>query len=113
MKRLLFTCAATLLFAKVAMAEPATVNWTEPTASATLAYTTVYYCMGAGCTNWLSGTEFRKTSDNGNGGDAKSLTFIVPLIQDALPQTLRVRVTATDINNNETSGTIASHTFSN
>jgi len=92
-------------------AEPATVNWTEPAASATLAFTTVYWCLGTNCANWATGPELKKTSDNGNGGDAKSLIIVVPLVQGTLPVVFRVKVTATDVNNNETSGVIASHTF--
>jgi hypothetical protein len=103
--------ACLLLWAHLAGAEPVLVEWTEPTASATLAFTTVYWCLGTGCTAWKSGPEFRKTSDNGNGGDAKSLTFNVPLVAGTLPVVLRVRVAATDISNNETAGVIATHTF--
>jgi hypothetical protein len=113
MKRLLLSGLFIGFLASNVMAEPATVNWTEPTASGTLASTTVYWCLGTNCVDWKTGPEFKRTSDNGNGGDAKSLTFIVPLVQGSLPVILRVKVTATDTNNNETSGVIVSHTFSN
>ena len=95
-----------------AVAEPVVVEWTEPTAAGTLAFTTVYWCLGTGCTDWKSGQEFRKVSDNGNGGDVQSLTFNAPLVQGSLPIQLRVKFTATDTSNNETSGTINTHTFS-
>jgi hypothetical protein len=97
-----------------ATAEQVTVNYTEPTASATLAYTTVYWCIGAGCTDWVVVKEPKKgivASDNGNGGDVKAVPLLVPLTQGTLPLTIRVKVTATDTATNETTGVIASHTF--
>lgn len=103
---------AMIVWRASAMAEPVLLEWTEPTAAGTLAFTTVYWCRGAGCTNWQSGQEFRRVNDDGNGGDVQSLTFDVPLVQGTLPVTLRVKFTATDTSNNETSGTIATHTFS-
>jgi len=112
MRRLFLILVCLIGLAHRVAAEPATVNWTEPVASATLAFTTVYWCLGTNCTNWVTGPELKKTSDNGNGGDAKSLIIVVPLVEGTLPVVLRVKVTATDINNNETSGVIASHTFS-
>ena len=92
-------------------AEPATVTWTEPTASGTLAFTTVYWCLGTGCVNWTTGSELRRLSDNGNGGDVKTHVLDVPINAADLPVVLRVRVTATNTSNNETSGVIVTHTF--
>jgi hypothetical protein len=100
-----------LLIPGMALAEPLTVKYTEPTASATLAYTSIYWCKGPSCTNWILAT--RVPSDNGNGGDAKSIQIQIPLAAEELPVTVRVRVTATDTSGNETSGTTpAPHTFS-
>jgi hypothetical protein len=113
MKRVVVGCLLLLLCITWVQAEPVQVDWTEPTASGTLAHTTVYWCLGTGCTNWTSGLEFRKGSDNGNGGDAKTLTFVVPLAEGTLPIVLRVKVTATSTSNNENTGTIVEHTFSN
>lgn len=113
MKRFLLVCAVLCVLVKSASAEQATTNWTEPTASGTLAYTTMYWCVGVGCTDWKTGSEFRRNSDNGNGGDAKSHVMNVPLVQGTLPQTFRVKITATDTSLNESSGTIVQHVFSN
>jgi len=112
MRRFFLTCMCLIGVVCRVAAEPATVNWTEPVASATLAFTTVYWCLGTSCTNWVTGPELKKISDNGNGGDAKSLIISVPLVQGTLPVVMRAKVTATDVNNNETSGVIVSHTFS-
>ena len=111
MKRLWLMVACICGVAHLVAAEPVTVNWTEPTASATLAFTTVYWCLGTGCTDWKSGPEFRKKSDDGNGADSKSLVMDIPLVEGTLPVVLRVKVTATNTSNNETAGEIATHTF--
>lgn len=111
MYRLFWALSALCLFASLVSAEQVTINYTEPTASGTLAYTTVYWCLGASCTDWQTSQDLKRTSDNGNGGDAKAVPLQVRLTQGTLPVTVRVRVTATDTSNNETSGAIASHTF--
>ena len=111
MMRWIFILVCMLLGTTVARAEPLTVEYTEPTATATLAYTSIYWCKGATCTSWILAT--RVVSDNGNGGDFKSIQIQIPLTADELPVTVRVRVTATDTSGNETAGTTpASHTFS-
>lgn len=111
MKKVVLACIFVLLCISNAVAESALIGWTEPTASGTLAYTTVYYCTGVSCVNWVTSSELRKKSDNGNGGDAQSLTIVVPLVQGTLPKTFRVKITATDVNQNETSGAIQTHVF--
>lgn len=110
MKRLILLCALLCTFPLLVRAESLQVNYTEPTATATLAYTTISWCKGASCTNWLPVS--RVASDDGNGADAKSITINIPLNQSELPVTVRVRVTATDTAGNETSGVIDTHTFS-
>ena len=98
-----------ILYASIVYAEQITVNYTEPTASATLAHTTVYWCRGATCTNYTVAS--KQVSDDGNGGDAKSIPINVPLTAGTLPLTIRVRVTATDTSGNETAGATSTHTF--
>ena len=95
-------------------AEPLTLTYTEPLASATpgktVAYTTVYWCRGATCTNWTPAQT--RLSDNGAGGDVKSVPIQVELTAGTLPLTIRLRVTATDTTGNTTAGAITTHTFS-
>lgn len=111
MKRGLCWIGVILLgWALPAYSEQLTVDYTEPTASATLAHTTVYWCRGATCTNWTVAS--KQLSDNGNGGDAKSVTIQIPLTAGTLPVTIRVRVTATSTSQNETAGVFDTHTFS-
>lgn len=107
--KIFLTICSLILLASIACAEPITADYTEPTASGTLAKTTVYWCRGATCTNWTIAST--QTSDNGNGGDAKSVQFQVPLTAGTLPVTIRVRVTATDTSQNETAGAFSTHTF--
>ena len=95
--------------ARVALAEPITVNYTEPIESATLAHTTVYWCRGASCTNWVRAA--KHTSDDGNGSDEKSTPILVELAIEELPLTVRVKVTATNVSGNTNAGTIVTHTF--
>jgi len=90
-------------------AEPVPTTVTEPTAAGTLSYTRVYWCPGVTCTDWRQVAHFQ--SDNGNGGDVKSFTFTVPLVQGTLPLTIRIRAAATDTSGNETAGAIITHTF--
>lgn len=111
MKRLLLLSIGLLTLAGRVSAEPATISWTEPAAAGTLAFTTMYWCIGTGCTDWKTGPEFKKTSDNGNGGDAKSVVLQVEIREEDLPVVLRVRVTTTSTSNNETTGVIVEHTF--
>lgn len=106
-----------LFLAPAGQAETLTVSYTEPSASATLARTTIYWCTGSTCANWreatlASGATARQPSDNGNGLDAKSIPIRIDLAQGSLPLTVRIRVTATDTSGNETAGVITSHTFS-
>lgn len=113
MRRILLGCIFLGLLAKGVSAETAVIEWIEPVVPAgTLAYTTMYWCLGTGCTNWTSGSEFRRPSDNGSGGDTKTHTLTVPLVQGTLPVVFRVKFTATDTSQNETSGAIVEHTFS-
>ena len=107
---ILVACVVLVWWAVPVGAEQLTVDYTEPTASATLAHTTVYWCRGATCTNWTVAS--KQLSDNGNGGDAKSVAIQIPLTAGTLPVTIRVRVTATSTSQNETAGVFDTHTFS-
>lgn len=105
-----------LLWVGLSSAEQITVEYTEPVASGTLARTTIYWCSGATCTNWreatlANGSTARQASDDGNGGDVKSIPIQLALTAGTLPLTIRVRVTATDTSGNETAGAITTHTF--
>jgi hypothetical protein len=111
MPRWLCALVLSLALALPLAAEPVQVNFVEPSASGTLAYITVYWCLGTSCTDWRTETGLRLPSDNGNGLDPKSIIFQVPLTQGQLPVTVRAKVTATDTSGNETSGVIVSHTF--
>ena len=111
MRKIIGIVAVLVCLAGQVWAEPATITWTEPVSAGTLAFTTVYWCLGTGCTDWKTGPEFRRGSDNGNGGDAKSHVLNVPLTEGTLPVVLRVKITATDTSNNETAGVIDTHTF--
>jgi len=95
-------------------AEVIDFTYTEPLASATpgktLAYTTSYWCRGATCTNWTPAVKV--LSDNGAGGDTKTVPISVELTAGTLPLTVRLRVTATDTTGNTTAGAITTHTFS-
>ena len=100
------------LLATPALAETITFNYTEVVASGgkTLAYSTVYWCRGATCTNWTNAS--KQLSDNGAGGDAKAIPVSIPLTAGTLPLTIRFRVTMTDTTGNETAGAFTTHTFS-
>lgn len=95
--------------AALSQAEQLTVNYTEPSAAGTLARTTVYWCRGSTCTDWKPCGA--RASDNGNGSDPQSVPCQIPLTAGTLPQTIRVRVTATDTSGNESAGATATHTF--
>jgi hypothetical protein len=108
--------ALLLALPSLALAEQLTVAYTEPTASGTLARTTIYWCMGATCTDWReatlpNGSTARQASDDGNGGDAKSIPILIELRGGTLPQTVRIKVDVTDTSGNTTAGAITSHTF--
>ena len=115
MKVMLLGLGLLLGLVSLAAAEIVTVSYTEPVVTgglpAPLSYTTIYWCQGASCTDWHKEDNAIQRSDDGVGGDAKSVALIVRLTQGTLPITIRVKVTATDQNYNETSGVIATHTF--
>lgn len=102
-------CITLLVWTFPVMAEQITVNYTETTAPSTLLHTTVYWCRGATCTNWTPAG--KQLSDNGSGGDAKSVPIQVPLTAGTLPITIRIRVTGTSTTGNETAGAFTTHTF--
>ena len=116
MKYLLFGLSILLCLASSVAAEIVTVSYTEPVVTgglpAPLSHTTIYWCQNTSCTDWHKEDNAIQRSDDGVGGDAKSVALIVRLTQGTLPITIRVKVTATDRNYNETSGVIAEHTFS-
>lgn len=102
------------------MAEPINVSYTEPAGqSGALASTKIYWCKGSSCTNFqlarkTDGTQAVQVSDDGNGGDAKSVDISIPLNESELPVTIRVAVTSVSTSGNETTLTsvTATHTFS-
>lgn len=113
MKKVVLAVLAVLVFlswAAPAWAEPLNVDYTEPVEAGTLAYTTVYWCRGATCTNWTMASQ--QPSDDGNGGDSKSIQIPIPLTAGTLPVTIRVRVTATNTSQNESLAIIDTFTFS-
>jgi len=108
------------LLPSLAWAEPLTVNYTEPAAQAgALASTKIYWCIGSSCTNFVLARKTDNTfaiqaSDDGNGGDAKSIDISIPLNEADLPITVRIAVTSVNTSGNETDKTAvtATHTFS-
>ena len=93
-------------------AEPVYIIWREPTASGTLSFTTVYWCLGASCVTWQTDPVLQCVSRDGSGGRTKKTILHIPLVENTLPVTVRFKVTATDTSQTETSGVITSHTFS-
>lgn len=92
-------------------AAPVYLIWREPTASGTLSFTTVYWCPGVGCTDWSMRAPTHCVSTQGTGGRTKKVVLSIPVIEGSLPRTVRFKVTATDIFQNETAGVTIDHTF--
>lgn len=103
-----------MLLVSAVQGEQITVNYTEPVATPpttpTLARTIIFWCYGSTCENWREAS--RQESDDGNGGDAKSIPINIELIGGTLPITIRVKVAVMDTSGNITAGTITSHAFS-
>lgn len=97
-----------LLSPSISRAEPFTITYNEPTANLNdCSHFNVYYCWGTTCTNWIWIARFA-ASDANCGQAGRTFVVDVPVPQDVLPTTLRVRVRVVNTDGNESTGVIGS-----